>query len=81
MRDYPNMSYCMFQNTVMAMEQLNTFLAQADGEEVLDIRREELRALMDMYNQCESFLNLADDFMERHERMSKELSTEDTEEF
>ena len=81
MRNYPNMSYCMFENTQGAMNQLAEFMIEADQDDVLDIRREELRAMMEMYNQCESFLNLADDFMERHERMTRELSTEDTEEF
>ena len=70
MSDYPNMSYCMFQNTQGAMEQLNRFLAQADGEEVLDVSRDEIKAMMELFNQCESFLNLADDFMERRERMT-----------
>lgn len=70
MSDYPNMSYCMFQNTLMAMEQLTDFLAHAEGEELMDVSRDELKAMMEIYDQCESFLNLADDFMERRERMT-----------
>jgi hypothetical protein len=81
MSDYPNMSYCMFQNTLLAMEQLNTFLAEARGEELMDISRDELRAMMELYNQCESFLNLGDDFMERRERMEAGFANEDMEEF
>jgi hypothetical protein len=71
----------MFQNTQLAMEQINTFLAHAEGEDLLDIRRDELRAMKELFNQCESFLNLADDFNERRERMEAELADEDTEEF
>jgi hypothetical protein len=71
----------MFQNTQLAMEQINTFLAEADGEDLLDVSRDELRAMQELYNQCESFLNLADDFMERRERMTAEFANEDTEEF
>lgn len=69
MNDYPNMSYCMFQNTLGAMAQINEFLANAQGEDVTDISKDELRAMMELFNECESFLNLADDFMERRKRM------------
>ena len=69
MNDYPNMSYCMFQNTLGAMAQITEFLANAQGEDVTDISKDELRAMMELFNECESFLNLADDFMERRERM------------
>jgi hypothetical protein len=69
MSDYPNMSYCMFQNTLMAMEQLTDFLAHAEGEDLTDIRSEELRAMQALFNQCESFINLADDFDQRRQQV------------
>ena len=50
MNDYPNMSYCMFQNTLGAMAQITEFLANAQGEDVTDISKDELRAMIEMYN-------------------------------
>ncbi len=45
--NYPNMSYCMFQNTRMAMDQVNTFIMEADKDDCLDISDDKLRAMED----------------------------------
>lgn len=60
---YPNMSYCMFENTTLAMDQLIDHMVEAlDGgpnackEFLDDMSREELRHYHAMYDLCRDFL-------------------------
>ena len=55
MRDYPNMSYCMYENTTLALKQILNHLSEAQEEgltfeEYANDRssREERAALMDL---------------------------------
>lgn len=64
MRNYPNMSYCMFENTVNAMSQILESIDDAKiGDGVVDffesLSREERRSLQHLFNQCEEFMNQA----------------------
>lgn len=70
MRDYPNMSYCMFANTVNAMSQILESIDDAKiGDGVVDffesLSREERRNLQHLFNQCEEFMNQAQDIWDR----------------
>jgi len=58
MRNYPNMSYCMFENTQGAMNQLAEFMIEADQDDVLDISRTELRAMQELVGYCEQYIRL-----------------------
>lgn len=60
---YPNMSYCMFSNTTLAMDQLIDHMVEAlDGgpaackEFLDDMSREERRSYHEMYDLCRDFL-------------------------
>ena len=46
--NYPNMSYCMFQNTPLALSQVNVFMMSADEDDYLDISDDELRAMEEL---------------------------------
>ena len=63
MRDYPNMSYCMFNNTLLAMEQINEFITEGDPEELVDVRREELAKAQELYYACKEYLSLYKDMV------------------
>jgi hypothetical protein len=70
MRDYPNMSYCMFANTVNAMSQILESIDDAKiGDGVVDffesLSREERRNLQHLFNQCEEFMNQAQDIWDQ----------------
>lgn len=61
MSNYPNMSYCMCENTLLAMQQiLNTM--QEEGPMFLkEMSREERRAFQELFNACELFLNASEE--------------------
>lgn len=81
MRNYPNMSYCMFNNTKLAMDQLAEFMIEADQDDVLDISDDELRAMRELVGYCEQYIRLAEDFDSKRQEMLDALEDEDMEEF
>lgn len=81
MLNYPNMSYCMFQNTRAAMDQLAEFMIEADFDAVLDISEDELRAMRELVGYCEQYIRLAEDFDSKRQEMLDELEDELEEEF
>lgn len=69
MRDYPNMSYCMFENTLAAMRQCAEALQGAlDNDEPLELNQYERRPFNAMFDMCETMLEL----LEQHQVMVDE---------
>ena len=67
MSNYPNMSYCMCENTALALRQVLQSM-EFDGPMFLqDMNREEKRAYQDLFNLCESFLTAAENLQEEYE--------------
>lgn len=81
MSNYPNMSYCMFQNTRSAMDQLAEFMIEADFDAVLDISQYELVAMRELVGYCEQYIRLAENFDAKRQEMLDELEDELEEEF
>ena len=75
--NYPNMSYCMFQNTRMAMDQVNTFIMEADENDCLDISDDELRAMEDLKGYCIQFLREVEFFEQRRQEVLEEIEEEE----
>jgi hypothetical protein len=64
MSSYPNMSYCMIQNTVLAMQQVCSE-ADATGPDFLkNLSRSELRAFHELFTHCEDFMRVAEELQE-----------------
>ena len=81
MSNYPNMSYCMFQNTQMAMDQLITFMQEADQDDMLDMSKDELRAMQELFGYCEQFRKLAEEFDDRRQQLLDACEDDEMEEF
>ena len=68
MRDYPNMSYYMFENTMAAMKQCASALEDAlEDEEPLQLNRCEQRPFKDMYMMTRHLLEL----LEQHQELAE----------
>ena len=52
-----NMSYVMFENTSLAMRQLLQATQEADSLKDMELSRDELRALRELVQQCEYFMD------------------------
>ncbi len=81
MSNYPNMSYCMFENAQMAMDQLATFLQEADQDDMLDISKSELRAMRELVGYCEQYLRLVEEFDDKRQQMLDACEDDEMEEF
>lgn len=77
MRDYPNMSYCAFENTAAAMDQCMAMVEQAleDGEP-LELNQYEQRPFNNMYEKCRAFMEL----MEQHQELVEDHQRREAEE-
>lgn len=60
MSNYPNMSYCMFENTNLAMEQITLALQEASSLKDLDLSRSEVRASEELYQACQAYIQMMD---------------------
>ena len=52
----PNMSYCMFENTVSAMRQILEALSEADTKADLNLNQYEQRAYQNLKEMCEEIV-------------------------
>ena len=67
MSNYPNMSYCMNQNTLLALQQVLDAMHEGGQEFLADLSREERRAFGELFNACEDFMNKASELEEEAE--------------
>lgn len=60
MRDYPNMSYCMCGNTLLALRQILDAMEEEGPQFLQDLNRDELSAYKQLFHACESFIETAE---------------------
>ena len=75
--NYPNMSYCMFQNTLLALSQVNVFMMSADEDDYLDISDDELGAMEELKGYCSQFLREVEYFEQRRQEVLEEIEEEE----
>ena len=68
MSNYPNMSYCMCENTLLAMRQVVQAMQEEGPAFLLEMSREERRAVEELFNTCEDFMNLSEELQDEVER-------------
>ena len=61
MSNYPNMSYCMTSNTLLALNQVLTAMQEEGPQFLRELSREERRAYEALFNACEDFLTMAEE--------------------
>ena len=65
---YPNMSYCMCENTLLAMRQIVNAMQHEGVGFLRDMSREERRAFGELFNTCEDFMNLSEELQDEYEQ-------------
>lgn len=68
MSNYPNMSYCMCENTLLAMRQIVDAMREEGPAFLLEMSREERRAFQELFNTCEDFLTASEELQDEVER-------------
>ena len=69
---YPNMSYCMCENTLLAMRQIVTAMNEEGPMFLHDMNREERRAFQELFSTCEDFMNLSEELQDQYETAARE---------
>lgn len=70
-RNYPNMSYCMCENTLLAMRQIIDAMNMEGPMFIKDMNADELRSYRKLFEVCEDFMSLS-------ELIDEETETEET---
>lgn len=65
----PNMSYCMCENTVLAMHQIIDAMKEEGPKFLQEMSRSETRAFQELFHAC-------DDFMFLSEQLQSEMDNE-----
>ena len=77
---YPNMSYCMCENTLLALQQVLSAMRDEGPQFLIDMNKQELRAFKELFNACEDFLNASEDLEDELNKES-EFDEDKTREF
>ena len=68
MSNYPNMSYCMCENTLLALRQVLNSMQEEGPAFLLEMSRDERRAFKELFNACEDFLTASEELEDEVER-------------
>ena len=68
MSNYPNMSYCMCENTLLALRQVVQAMQEEGPQFLRELSRDESRAFQELFNTCEDFVNLSEELADAADR-------------
>lgn len=71
MSNYPNMSYCMNENTLLALRQIVNAMNEEGVGFMVDMSREERRAFEELFSTCEDFMSLSEELQAEYEDMDQ----------
>ena len=60
MSNYPNMSYCQCENTLLGLQQVLNSMEDEGVEFLKDMSRQERRAYQELYEACQAFMRRAE---------------------
>lgn len=64
MSNYPNMSCCMNENTLLAMRQIIDSMQEEGPMFLKEMNRDERRAFGELFNACEDFMTLSEELVD-----------------
>ena len=68
MSNFPNMSYCMCENTLLALRQVVTAMVEQGPDFLSEMSREERHAYRKLFDMCEEFLCSSEDIDQEIDR-------------
>ncbi len=81
MSNYPNMSYCMCENTLLALKQVLDAMESEGPMFLREMNRTERRAFEEMFHYCESFLTMSEELQEELEREERDGQPDEAQEW
>jgi hypothetical protein len=81
MSNYPNMSYCMNGNTLLALRQVVEAMNEEGPQFLREMSREERRAFEELFSMCEDFMSLSEELQEEYERGERDGQPDEAQEW
>ena len=81
MSNYPNMSYCMCENTLLALKQVLDAMESEGPAFLREMNRTERRAFEELFGYCESFLTMSEELQEEYEREERDGQPDEAQEW
>ena len=81
MSNYPNMSYCMNENTLLALRQVVEAMNEEGPQFLREMSREERRAFEALFSTCEDFMSLSEELQSEFEREERDGQPDEAQEW
>jgi len=81
MSNYPNMSYCMNENTLLAMKQIVEAMDNEGPMFLRELSRDERRAFEKLFNVCEDFMQLSEELQAELENEERDGQPDEAQEW
>ena len=81
MSSYPNMSYCMNENTLAAMNQIVTAMNEEGPQFLREMSRDERRSFEALFSMCEDFMSLSEELQEQLESEQRDGQPDEQQEW
>lgn len=78
---YPNMSYCMCENTLLALRQVVDSMSEDGAEFLQDMSREERRAFNELFGYCEAFMQISEELVSEQEQLERDGQPDERQEW
>ncbi len=72
MSNYPNMSYCMCNNTLLALKQVVEAMNDEGPMFLREMSRDERRSFEELFSMCEDFMTLSEELQEEYVREERD---------
>ena len=81
MSNYPNMSYCMVENTLSALGQVMEAMREEGPMFLGELNRTEQRAFKELFSMCEDFLTASEELQEEFEQEERDGQPDEAQEW
>ncbi len=81
MSSYPNMSYCMCENTLLALRQVLNAMQEEGPMFLREMSRDERRAFQELFNTCEDFLTASEELQDEYEQEERDGQPDEAQEW
>ena len=81
MSNYPNMSYCMCNNTLLGLRQVVDAMNDEGPQFLREMSRDERRAFEQLFSMCEDFMSLSEELQSEYEREERDGQPDEAQEW
>ncbi len=81
MSNYPNMSYCMCNNTLLALKQVVEAMQEEGPMFLREMSRDERRSFEQLFSMCEDFMSMSEELQQELEYEERDGQPDEAQEW